>query len=585
MRSSAPSRLLYIGQQSLLYELYGGNPPPRRCSVNSDGMWTLAEASDYLAEGRWPTSYFTVNDLNDVELKCVDSVVLNASLTYDCPTDLFNYTPLYFWEVSYDNAATWQPVLTSAYNLSSKKLVIGNSEAADGTVDKAYQLYGYVDSVRVTVGVPRYTTPVISPYNPALPRATLADNYTKLGINLGDPGSRTVMSPVVDVWTPTIGNASGSQNIRITTIPGVNTGWDGLFPLRQSANFFGYSGTAPAVQFVTSALNYVGLPSTGGVAGGLGTHYNYLRITDSGLTVPYNFAANRDDCCYEGYVRIRRFLHSYDNSAGAESVFIDTRTNRSTTDGVCIYFTPQSTLDQLYTSGVVNVKIPFTSRVMRYGPISSNTYHHIAVSKQFNTWRLYVNGLLRDSFTSQGPSLTLTGLKTTDSGTKYRVRVQRGALREQYSNTVNIAVLSANFVWSELGKIDDNPGIQNIDITDPLAHKYTVTPGVFYTFSATAYINNFAGGVFTYQWQSNPDPINTPEDWRDIAGPGAGSISNSQGGSVSAMTLTTLIVAQITTTPGTPDIQGYRVRVRCNDIVSSSRTIITEVGGTTNSSG
>jgi hypothetical protein len=573
MRSSGPGRLLFINQVASLSSAHGGNSiPPQACGV-ATGMWTLAEAANYIAEGRWPSSYFTITPLSDVELKCVNSVTLNSDVYPPCNnSDLFNYTPLYFWEVSTDGGNTWQPVTKSAYNLTSKKITIGNTESDDGTVNPANQFYGYVDSVRVTKGIPRYTAGVISPYNPATATADLADNYTKLGVNLGSPGTRTVFSPVINVWTPSIGNAGNSQNIRVTTTPGINSAWDNLFPVRQSATFFGYNSNTSAVQFVTSTKNYVNPPpAQGSVAGGLGTHFNYLRITNSSLTVPYDFAVYLDDCCYEGYVRVRRFTHSYNDGAGSESIFIDARTNKDTADGICIYFTPQDA-----ATGFVNVKIPNTTKILKYGPIANTVYYHIAVSKQFNTWRLYVGGILRDEITSQGASLNLTGLTTADNGTKYRVYVQLGALRAQYSNPATITVTIAQFAWENLGTFS-GPFILATDTTTYApAHYYTITPGL-YTLRARAYINNISGGVFSYQWQTNANPITQPDEefWQDI--PGAnGEVSNMSTGqsptSVAELVFSNTFVLQ---TAAESDVQGWRVVVRCNDISSTSRVIIT----------
>ena len=110
MRSSGPGRLLFINQYASLVDAHGhNNVPPSACG-QSTGMWTLAEAANYIAEGRWPSSYFTVSPLPNVELRCVNSVTLESQVGQPCNGGLFNYTPLYFWEVSTDGGNTWQPV-------------------------------------------------------------------------------------------------------------------------------------------------------------------------------------------------------------------------------------------------------------------------------------------------------------------------------------------------------------------------------------------------------------------------------------------------------------------------------------------
>lgn len=561
MRTATRGKILFFNQDNLMGGWQAGPSP---CFTYADGMWTLAEAADWLSRGSWPSSYFTVQGIPDQDLKCTTATTFQVGVNLPC-NNTFGYTPAYFWEYSKNNGVSWSPITTSSYNLQSNKITLGNSEDPSQNPNAAYQLYGYIDSFRVTGRDPVYTGAVVTPYNPTRPTSELVNLATVLGVNLGSPGNRVVGSTTIPVWTPTIGGDGDIQNIRITTNPSVNPGWNALQPLTQSAPVFGLGGSQPAVQFVTNSVNYTWWS--------FGSHYNHLRVFGPALTVPYTIATGLDDCCFEGYVAVRQFRHSYNNDYGQQSVFFDTRSNSSTNDGVSVYFQPVNGSQYV---GNIFVRLPYLSQQLKYGPIYAGQYYHIAVSKQLNTWRLYVGGIKRDEFTTQLPTLVLSGLTTANNGDLYRAKVLFGALRQQYSNAARLNMLVANFTWPELGYITALPGgnIQSVNTTNPQRHVYTLTPGA-YVLHTKVYISNFGGGNFAYQWQFNTDPLDPDEQWQDLPGY-FGEVYNTGNQWIGEITINPLAVTN------TVDRQGWRLRVRCNDIEAYSRVMITNLpGGTT----
>lgn len=552
MRSNTIARLLFYPVTGDFWSGY-----PDACNAEAPGMWTLSEIAYYLQYNRWPSSYVSLGALANQELKCVTTATLNANVYLPCGNStIFDYPLAYFWEKSSNGGITWEAVSSSTFNLTSNKITIGQRA---GSPTRENYLYGFIDSIRVTVGNPRYFADLISPYNPRNPSSALNDEFTKLSVNLGNDIGKTVGSTVIPVWTPTIGADRDIQDIRRTTTPGSDTSWDALWPVRQSSTIFGYQSATPAVQFVTRSTNFSS-----------STHYNYLEVDGSTLTTPAVISPGDEDFCVEGYVKIRGFRHSYNNSAGTSAVFLDTRSTASATDGIVVYFEPTTSATGI---GRLVVNIPGYDRVFTYEPLYANYFYHVAVSKQLNTWRLYVNGVKRGEFSSQGSSLTLTGLSTLQNGTLYRYRVFYGALREAVSNPATITVLVANFVFDNLGDLT-GPEIRSVDTSDNLEHIYTVGESVGYQFRASVYIENFTGGQFSYQWQVNDDPESTDPEinvWRDLAGASGTATSwGTWAGSGVTLTLNQNLTL-------TQDKQGFRVRVRCSDTLVSSRVIITRV--------
>ena len=187
--------------------------PTSTACGNAAGIWTLTEVAQRLSRSlAWPKSLITalgptentdettipVASPNpvDILLKCREATVVYTGSDMQCggPPDAYDYASGTQWEVSKDYGASWQP-LENRYNLNSQRISIGQftraSDAGDymplsaepKVDDGLYQFYGYIDSVRISGGVPRYTESVVTPYDPNNPN--IIDANTLFAINLG----------------------------------------------------------------------------------------------------------------------------------------------------------------------------------------------------------------------------------------------------------------------------------------------------------------------------------------------------------------------------------------------------------------
>ena len=183
-----------------------------KCTA-APAIWTLAEVAQQLAQNNWPDA--SISGLGpsstagasgstnppDVTLRCVDSIYLYASYSLACD-DNFKYPIGVVWELSTDYGISWQQ-LANSYNLNSQRMSIGHrllgtrniSDPANVKIvyervldEKAvregeYQFYGYIDSIRISSGIPRYVEDTITPYDPHAP--ILIDAHTLFTLNLG----------------------------------------------------------------------------------------------------------------------------------------------------------------------------------------------------------------------------------------------------------------------------------------------------------------------------------------------------------------------------------------------------------------
>ena len=147
------------------------------------------------------------NAVTDIELFCKTEVFLciDAATGNSCP-DFFNYKIGISWEQSVDGGASWTTLKDPKVNFSSNQITIGQvnwpSNGADG-LDPDGQFYGIIDSVRLSVGTPRYVGDVIQPYARSgityyegfmashfdgrqYPVADVIDQYVTFALNLFD---------------------------------------------------------------------------------------------------------------------------------------------------------------------------------------------------------------------------------------------------------------------------------------------------------------------------------------------------------------------------------------------------------------
>lgn len=202
MRTNSPAKIMAVDY----------TPSSGACDP-APGIWTLTEIAQRLSRipQAWPKSLLAVQgpteytdftalpvagDADDILLKCRKTTAVCTANTILCPTQ-YDYSAGLQWEVSKDFGASWQP-LANRYNLSSQKISIGQRIRATKagntytdvplpteakTTDGVYQFYGCIDSVRLSIGTPRYTETVVTPLDPNDPDAI--DTATHFALNLG----------------------------------------------------------------------------------------------------------------------------------------------------------------------------------------------------------------------------------------------------------------------------------------------------------------------------------------------------------------------------------------------------------------
>ena len=185
-----------------------------RCA-SAPAIWTLTEVAQQLAQINWPDA--SISGLGpsdnatasggtnppDVTLRCINSIYLYAAYSLTCD-DVFKYPIGVVWELSTDYGISWQQ-LANSYNLNGQRMSIGHRllgtptvNTTTGEVEKLvykrvldekivregeYQFYGYIDSIRISAGIPRYVEDTITPYDPHVP--ILIDAHTLFTLNLG----------------------------------------------------------------------------------------------------------------------------------------------------------------------------------------------------------------------------------------------------------------------------------------------------------------------------------------------------------------------------------------------------------------
>lgn len=218
MRTNSPTKIMAVDY----------TPSSGSCGPAS-GIWTLTEIAQRLSrQSAWPKSLLTVQGPTeytdftalpnagaaiDILLKCRTTTAVCTDNVLLCDTQ-YDYSAGLQWEVSKDFGASWQP-LANRYNLSSQKISIGQRIRATKdeniyvdvplpteakTTDGVYQFYGCIDSVRLSIGTPRYTETVVTPLDPNDPDAI--DAATHFALNLGSyrGGIDAVGDPVSAVY-------------------------------------------------------------------------------------------------------------------------------------------------------------------------------------------------------------------------------------------------------------------------------------------------------------------------------------------------------------------------------------------------
>ncbi|NDC55361.1 MAG: hypothetical protein EBZ69_00755 [Alphaproteobacteria bacterium] len=231
MRSSTSNKYIGLWDYDLKDYLNNGN----KCT-GVGGVWTLAEITAALTRSDgyfWPTrpvhqgagpdkraanattcSAGFRNSAEIVDIRCggVEALCAGAGFITGCTSSLWRHKLGFQWEFSEDKGASWFRFPGTAKNLPGEKIFIGMAAHYMGAIEsptvdpssailpeKALrssstfsstaqytQFYGVVDSVRISRGIARYTTPICQPYDPRASADELIDDFVIFALNIGD---------------------------------------------------------------------------------------------------------------------------------------------------------------------------------------------------------------------------------------------------------------------------------------------------------------------------------------------------------------------------------------------------------------
>lgn len=231
MRSSTSNKYVGLWDLDLKDYLTTNN----KCT-GVGGVWTLAEvaAAQTRSDGYfWPTrpvhqgagpdkraanattcSARFRNSAEIVDIRCggIEALCAGAGLITGCASSLWRHKLGFQWEFSADKGASWFRFPETAKNLLGEKIFIGmaahymgaiesptvdpssailpekalRSGSAFSSTAQYTQFYGVVDSVRISRGIARYTTPICQPYDPRASADELIDDFVIFALNIGD---------------------------------------------------------------------------------------------------------------------------------------------------------------------------------------------------------------------------------------------------------------------------------------------------------------------------------------------------------------------------------------------------------------
>jgi hypothetical protein len=235
MRSSTSNKYINLSDYDLKDSLSANN----KCT-GVGGVWTLAEiaaaqagtagyfwptrpvhrgagpdkrATGSASCGAGPTQLRNSEEIVDIRCGSIGALCAGAGFIEGCTSSLWRHKLSFQWEVSEDRGASWFRFPGTAKNLLGEKIFIGMAAHYTTSIDspdsdsssiilpeKALrstsatfsntaqytQFYGVVDSVRVSRGIARYTTPICQPYDPRASAAELIDDFVIFALNIGD---------------------------------------------------------------------------------------------------------------------------------------------------------------------------------------------------------------------------------------------------------------------------------------------------------------------------------------------------------------------------------------------------------------
>lgn len=194
-----------------------------------------ARGIDYVTDPEDTCTASTTGNTADIELFCRTKVYLCIDARPDDCWEYYPYKTSVVWEKSIDGGLTWAVLDEGKINLTGNVLIIGQSNWFENSSAYRTQFYGLIDSVRISVGTPRYTGDVAQPFARRClhyyPQAAVGainqdvngkpiDEHVSFALNLWNYGDILIRDPMApddvdspDAYVPVVHMPPGSTVI------------------------------------------------------------------------------------------------------------------------------------------------------------------------------------------------------------------------------------------------------------------------------------------------------------------------------------------------------------------------------------
>lgn len=241
-----------------------------------------ARGIDYVTSADDECTASTTTNTADIELFCRTKVYLCIDATPNGCHTYYPYKTSVVWEKSTDGGLTWFVLDEGKINLTGNVVIIGQSDWFSAQNPYRTQFYGLIDSVRISMGTPRYTGDVTQPFARRClsyyPDATSfanqdvngrpIDDHVVFALNLWNYGDILIRDPMVDpdittpdAYVPVVHMPPGSK-----TIPyyvkgrGMNNGYHVAGDI-QNPLFTATEDLAPEIRKISTTVTTANFPA------------------------------------------------------------------------------------------------------------------------------------------------------------------------------------------------------------------------------------------------------------------------------------------------------------------------------------
>lgn len=424
---------------------------PQRWLQSIPGIWGIADVTHYRVLDRWPRSTFYVNFLNSITLYCDSEATMCFSWGWHYSD--YAYIPEYYWEKSINNGQTWTPVQQTQHDLTYTTMRIGNHNNSP-----TYQLDGYIDDVRLSIGTGRYA------HNFTLPPQHTTDGQTQLLLNLnGEYGSVFFQD-------------SSGNNISVDRV--VSSGWWGaIFPSAAIIN-------TVQKKYGSGSLSLIYAADSGLI--------DYITATDARI------APRKEDFCVEMWFYLNTYNKNFEQAQygwGNYQIWSPLYESRNPSN----YNSPVGFFMGVKNTG--EIEVHFNGLVILRSPkVEIEKWNHVAVRRIGLEWCLYLNGIAVSCYNGFFSCIYLDNLLVGLPDTLYRCRLTLG-LRTVYTNAATLAVRQATILFNQ-----NTPTLVN------------ASPGSYVDLAVSAYVQENPGRALSYQWEVNIDITQPNVPWTVLPG-------------------------------------------------------------------